>query len=617
MHIVSVSPLVPLPRKYAGALSYFAKETIASGTLVLVPFQKRIIPAMVLASEPLSEKKIAIKKGAFALKRIHKIFASNNIIHPSLVSIARDLANYYQEPVGQIVKLFFPTFFLNTPPVTRALEIPPQVLQHQHPTIVLGSFAERIAYYSTAVREAYAKKQSIIIFAPTLAVLEYIASSLSHLPLNLVVLHGSLTPKQTRLACERIVAKTSPSLVIASPLALGLLSGFEDIIIIEDSDSPHYSRKERPRIHTAKALTLFAQHIRAKCIEGKMLPSMRDLKDERQLQYLSSRIKPHAPGALIDMRQQKNPIISGELLALLTTQTERTLLFTTRKGFYTFIICSDCSTLLVCPGCQVPLVMHDSGKRLYHCHRCERELPPEIPCPNCKGWNLRGYGIGTQRVAEELKALGVVRPFWIYDDTVAPNKTTREKIITQFLASSNGILIGTDALLEEPRLMASHGAVVNLDNLFSIPDFRINERVLSILLKLSGKVSESFIWVQTRFPLHQLFGHFIRQDTKGFLQTECMERVQAQLPPAVLFIKATLHDAQRDRRDAKVKELESLISGHAEYVSSYAAFNDTSRHHLLISINEHQWTENAEDLKGILATHADQWDIVVDPENIL
>ncbi|MSR76522.1 MAG: hypothetical protein EXS68_02925 [Candidatus Ryanbacteria bacterium] len=617
MHIVSVSPLVPLPRKYAGALSYFAKDAAPAGTLVSVPFQKRIIPALVLSSEPLAEKKLAIRKGAFALKRVHKTFASNNTLHPSLVSIARDLANYYQEPVGQIVKLFFPTPFLITPPATRELEIPPQVLQHPYPTIILGSFPERIEYYSTTIREAYAKKQSIVIFAPTLAVLEYIAASLAHLPLNPTVLHGSLTPKQMRLACERIITKKSPSLVIASPLALGLLSGIEHIIIVEDADSPHYIRKERPRISTARALSLFAQHIRARCIEGKTLPSVRDLKDERPLHYLSSRIKPHAPGSIIDMRQQKNPIISNELLTLLTTQTERTLLFTTRKGFYTFIICSDCSTLLTCPGCQVPLVMHDSGKRIYHCHRCDRQLPPEIPCSNCKGWNLRGYGIGTQRVAEELKTLGVQRPLWIYDDSVAPNKTSREKIIAQFLASSDGILIGTDALLEEPRLVAKHGAVANLDNLFSIPDFRINERVLAILLKFSSKISESFIWVQTRFPQHQLFGHFVRQDIKGFLQTECADRIRASLPPAVLFIKATLHDIQKDRRTAKIKELESLISEHAEYVSSYSAFNDTSRHHLLISINEKNWVDNAEDLKGILATHADGWDIVVDPENIL
>jgi len=617
MHIISVSPLVTLPRKYAVALSYFAKEPIAPGALVSVPFQKRIIPALVLSSEPLAEKKIAIRKGAFALKRVHKTFTTNLVLHPSLISIARDIANYYQEPVGQIVKLFYPTLFLQTPPVAREFEIPPQVLQHPHPTIALGSFYERMDYYATTVREAYAKKQSIVIFTPTLAVLEYISASLAHLPLNPIIIHGSLTAKQMRLACDRMMSKKSPSLVIASPLALGLLSGAEDIVIIEDADSSHYIRKERPRIHIARALSLFAQHIRARCIEGKTLPSARNLHENRPLHYLSSRIKPHAPGVVLDMRQQKNPIISLELLTLLTTQNEPTLLFTSRKGLYTFIICNDCSTLLSCPGCQAPLVMYNTGKRIYHCNRCERELPPEIPCHNCKGWNLRGYGVGTQRVFEELKALSLERPLWVYDDAVAPNKAAREKIVAQFLASPDGILIGTDALLEEPRLVARHAAIVNLDNLFSIPDFKINERILEILLKLTSKASESFIWIQTRFPQHQLFGHFTRQDLKGFLQNECAERVRAGLPPAVLFIKTTIHDTQRERREKKIAELKNLISDHAEYVSSYPAFNDPSHHHLLISINERVWTENAENLKGILATHADMWDIVVDPENIL
>ncbi len=527
------------------------------------------------------------------------------------------MANYYQEPAGQIIKIFFPTSFLASPPATRELEIPPQELQRPRPDIVLGSFAERIEHYSIIVREAYAKKQSIVIFAPTLAVLEYIASSLAHLPLNPIILHGSLTPKQTRIACGRIISKTSPSLVISSTLALGLLSGYESIVIIEDSDSNHYIRQEHPRINTAKATILFAQHIRAKCIEGKTLPSIRDLNEERQLHYLSSRVKQRAPGAIIDMRQQKNPIISDDLLALLKEHTERALLFTTRKGFYTFIICSDCGKLLGCPACNMPLVMRDSGKRMYNCRKCERELPPEIPCSTCNGWNLRGYGIGTQRVLQELKTLGVTRPLWIYDDTVAPNKTIKEKIIAQFLTSPNGILIGTDAMLEEPRLTACHGAIVNLDNLFSIPDFRINERVLSIILKLHGKVSDAFIFIQTRFSQHQLFDHFIRQDIKGFLRVECAERKQADLPPSILFIKATIRDTQQDRRAAKVKGLTDLVTGLAEYVSNYPAFNDDTRHHILISINEQNWIKNAENLKEILSAHKDQWDIVVEPENIL
>ena len=617
MHIVSVSPLVALPRKYASALSYFAKEYIAPGTLVSVPFQKRTIPALTLSSLPLAEKKIAIRKGAFTLKRIHKIFSANNTIHPSLASIARDLANYYQEPAGQIAKLFFPTAFLATPPTTRELEVPAQILQYPHPTIILGSFPERIAYYTTAAREAYAKKQSMVIFAPTLVVIEYIAASLAHLPLNPIILHGSLTPKQTRLACDRIISKKSPSFIIASPLALGLLSGSENIIIIEDSNSPHYTRKEYPRVNTARALILFAQQTHAKCIEGKMLPSMRELTDERQLHYLSSRIKSYAPGAIIDMRQQKNPILSTEIQSLITNHSERTLLFTSRKGLYTFVICNDCSALLTCPDCQIPLVMHDTGKRLYRCHRCEHEFSSDLSCPNCKGWNLRGYGIGTQRILEEIKTLGTGKPAWIYDDAMAPNKTMREKIISQFLASSNGILIGTDAILEEPRITARHAAIINLDNLFSIPDFRINERIVAILLKLSGKVSESFIWIQTRFPQHQLFAHFIRQDLKGFLHHEYQERVSAGLPPSVLFIMASLCDPQPARREKKINELKELISPLAEYVSSYQAFNDATRHHLLISINEQLWIQNAKDLKEILAAHADQWDIVVDPENIL
>jgi len=217
----------------------------------------------------------------------------------------------------------------------------------------------------------------------------------------------------------------------------------------------------------------------------------------------------------------------AEIRAYLAENNTRTILFINRKGFYSFVICLDCGNIIACASCRRPLTLHASTTRYYSCHGCQTQYPTTISCAQCNGWNLRGYGIGADQMARDIQKTYPGRPFWVYSDDAAKTKTEKHSIKKHFLESANGILIATELVLEDPELTAPDVIVVNIDNLFSIPDFRINERLLSLFMRLDEKATEHPLIIQTRFPSHPVFTHFARQDIKGLLAAELEERKAA------------------------------------------------------------------------------------------
>ena len=56
---------------------------------------------------------------------------------------------------------------------------------------------------------------------------------------------------------------------------------------------------------------------------------------------------------------------------------------------------------LHCENCDISLTYHK--KKYGRCHYCgyEKEIPKE--CPECKSKYIKPFGIGTQRIEEEIK----------------------------------------------------------------------------------------------------------------------------------------------------------------------------------------------------------------------
>ncbi|MBI2053082.1 MAG: hypothetical protein HYT34_02455, partial [Candidatus Ryanbacteria bacterium] len=217
----------------------------------------------------------------------------------------------------------------------------------------------------------------------------------------------------------------------------------------------------------------------------------------------------------------------------------------------------------------------------------------------------------------EIKKLLPGRPYWIFDEENIKNETRRKKVKGAFAASADGMLIGTEMILEEPELAGDFVAVVHLDNLFSLPDFRIHERILTILLKLEEKTKNPML-LQTRFPQHPLFQHFITGRIRQFLDDELAERKTENLPPFSLFVKVSIESKNASDATAKIKALQSRLKNFGKEVLTYQPLRIPGkkkiwRAALVFLTREDVWIKNEEMIRKELKTFAFDWDIAVDP----
>lgn len=624
MYLISVYPIAQLPPQLRGPFSYFTKSPIKEGAVVEITLKKKKMPALVASSEEITTRKIAIKKNEYALKKIDRVISPTMPFHSLLLTAVKENSSYYLEAFGSILKLFLPLMLLSQP-ASIPYHTPDQnILYEPEPTVVIGSERERFLYYEKIIRETFARNKSVALFVPTVQLAEHLFHYFKNLPKEIILLHGSLSKQQMRSALLRSQKRISPSLIIGTSLALGILNGDESVIIIEDADSRHYIKQDKPRIPTTTVIRSFAKRILAQAIAGKVFPSLEDISGNIPVQYLASRVNRATPPLLIDLgalNQEKFSLLTDIFKERLRAIEGTTILFTTRKGFYSFVICTDCGYLIACPSCSKPLTLLVGVQRRYTCRSCKKNYPPHLQCRNCNGWNLKGYGIGTERIEHEMKYAFPKRPLWILDEEHAKTKKDRNSIVHAFLASDGGILIGTEMILEEPELHAEVVAIISLDNLFSIPDFHMNERMLSLLFKLEEKSINHPIIIQTRFLKHPIFRHFINQDTKRLLETELAERKQENLPPYATLIRIAIRAKTQKQLSDRISYMKKTLTPFIADIELSPSFEQKEgpflTHYTLLTVPKQQWQENREDLKNTLLAHTSEWDIAVDPPSIL
>jgi primosomal protein N' (replication factor Y) len=111
-----------------------------------------------------------------------------------------------------------------------------------------------------------------------------------------------------------------------------------------------------------------------------------------------------AEGELVDMRDEaaegNTKPLSRRLVEVVTRaleNEEQTILYLNRRGLATYVMCRDCGRSVQCLGCSVALVQHAEIGGLV-CHYCGYARAMPSVCDFCGSRNIRGLGLGTQRL---------------------------------------------------------------------------------------------------------------------------------------------------------------------------------------------------------------------------
>jgi primosomal protein N' (replication factor Y) len=276
------------------------------------------------------------------------------------------------------------------------------------------------------------------------------------------------------------------------------------------------------------------------------------------------------PVTIVDLRAElkagNTSIFSRELEASLTetlARGEQALLFLNRRGAATCVSCRDCGHVLTCRRCDIPVVFHRTDSVLV-CHRCNRRRPVPDRCPACGGTRIRYFGMGTQRVEQELAArfpaARVIR--WDHDST--RRKGSYEALWKTFSAGEADVMVGTQMIakaLDFPRVTLV-GVVLADVGLF-LPDFRAGEWAFQLLSQMAGRSGRSALGgqaiVQTYVPEHYAIRAAAQHDYQAFYDQEIAFRRQHGYPPLGRLVRLLYTASKEERCILETRRMRALL----------------------------------------------------------
>lgn len=320
------------------------------------------------------------------------------------------------------------------------------------------------------------------------------------------------------------------------------------LIIIDEEHESSYKSDSDPKYNAREIGELKCNIENCKLVLGSATPSVetyyRCMNGEIELLTLEKR----ADGAklpfikIVDMREEllKNnkSIFSRDLyngINKALSNKEQIILFLNRRGFSTFISCRKCGYVFQCDNCDISLTYHSSGNYL-SCHYCGRRYPIKKVCPKCGSRYVKHFGIGTEKIEEEIKYSFPEAKVLRMDFDTTRKKNSYEYIYNTFKNGEADILVGTQMITKGLDFKnVTLVGVIAADLSLNLPDFRAGEKTFQLITQVAGRAGRGKkagnVIVQTYNPDNYSIKYSSLNDYKNFFKEEIGLRYNMNYPP--------------------------------------------------------------------------------------
>lgn len=644
MFIIDAVPLTKIPLTLNQTFSYFSKEKLEQGSLVVAPIGKRKTTALVIGCAPLSEMKIQLKQSSFKLKGIDYILCQSPIVNQKQIVLGFWVHRYYLCPLGLAFKLLLPQNLLKRKKpftINGNKKNSQNKKEGKQPLFLCMGKAQRQKEYKKEIKKTIKEKKQVLFLAPEKGSLKEISSLIkSAFPkANTIISHGDLKPSQELENWQKTKDGTI-DIIIGTRSAVFLPFSKLGLVIIDEYENNSYkSWQQHPKYDARTVAKKLSEGTGACLILADNLPSAISFFEIEQKNWRlkKSAAFPAKPDIeIVDMKEElkkKNFSIFNEKLKRLIIEEQRkggkTILFINRRGLATALICRDCGFVFKCEKCEAPMVFHKNEKSTMLCHHCgNKRLPPAL-CPKCQSWKIKPIGAGTQKVAAELEKLAPKIKVLRLDSDIAKTEKQQKEILDNFLQKENDVLVGTQLILnmlKENKKKDFLTAAILVDHLLSLPEYKAEERVFNILWRLK-ELSKKMI-IQTYNPEAPVLKYIAENELEEFLSQELQNREDFQYPPFSHLLKLTY--INRDFLGSKTEaenfknllessfsetKISALILGPAP--GFIPKTNGKYVFHILIKIKKEPPSASVKAKEIILQNIRPQWDIDVDPESLI
>jgi primosomal protein N' (replication factor Y) (superfamily II helicase) len=531
------------------------------------------------------------------------------LLLPHQVALARVVADHYWLPVIECLRAMLPPRIRGTGSAgsqassrqrrhTRLLELATgpapalapvmlnaeqqaalETIEANELTLLHGVIASgKTEVYLAAAERALARDLRVLLLVPEISLTPQLVQRVrARLNAPIAVLHSQLTELEraqqwwrTRRG-EAQVVLGSRSAVFAPIPRLGL-------ICLDEEGSAAYKQDRTPRYEAGWVARRLAELTGARMVAGSATPSVATYHEAASGLLALAKLTHRATGRnaeveLVDMRDEaasgNRQQLSRRLVEVVTRtleNEEQTILYLNRRGLATFVMCRDCGRSVQCLGCSVALVQHAEIEGLV-CHYCGYSRAMPSVCDHCGGRNIRGLGMGTQRLEGMVKKIWPQARVLRLDSDVTRGPDAYFQIWKTFSERRADILVGTQLVARGFDLPAvTCVGVVDADLPLHFPDYRSAENTFSLIVQVAGRAGRdgrpSRVVVQTSNPEHYSLRCAAEGDYESFYAAELPMRKAFSFPPYAELAVLTRTDREDARAAGSAREAaESIAAG--------------------------------------------------------
>ncbi|QNU65604.1 primosomal protein N' [Ruminiclostridium herbifermentans] len=364
---------------------------------------------------------------------------------------------------------------------------------------------------------------------------------------RVAVMHSRLSLGE-RFDQWRLISEGKVDVVVGARSAIFAPISNLGLIIIDEEHEGSYKSESTPKYSAKEVAQKRCEINSTLLLYGSATPSVetyyRAVEGEIDLIEMKNRPKSaELPSVeLVDMRLElengnRTPF-SFRLMEELKKNidnNQQSILFLNRRGFSTFVFCRNCGYTIRCPNCNIAMTYHTKSNRLI-CHYCGFTVMNPAKCPSCESGNIRYFGIGTQKIEEEVKQRLPNSTVIRMDADTIGYKNSHEEILNRFKEENINVMVGTQMIAKGhdfPNVTLV--GVLAADSMLNVSDFRSSERTFQLLTQVAGRAGRGEIGGRVIIQTYNTEDYSIiaarNQDYVKFYNQEILIRKRLGYPP--------------------------------------------------------------------------------------
>ena len=419
---------------------------------------------------------------------------------------------------------------------------------------------------------------------------------------SIAILHSRLSEGE-KYDEYRKIAKGEVKIVIGARSAVFAPLKNIGLFVIDEEHTSSYKQDNNPKYNAIDIAIERSKYHNSTVILGSATPNLesyaKSLKGIYHLVKLPNRVgnRTLPKVEIIDMNKEKKKgtYFSSKLIELINdrlAKKEQIILLLNRRGYSSFITCSNCGHVEKCPNCDITLTYHKSSNML-RCHYCGYANKHSEICPKCHEHSMKNLGVGTEKIEEELHKLFDCRVVRMDFDTTS-KKGAHARIINDFKDYKYDILLGTQMIAKGLDFAnVTLVGVINADTSLMIPSYKSSENTFQLLCQVSGRSGrgdkKGEVIIQSFNPNHYAIALAKDHNYLEFFKEEMQIRRQLGYPPYYYLVSikviSSSYDIAKDESNKVANKLKNELANSivlGPTVSNAFKVNNTYRFNIII-----------------------------------